>query len=45
MPVPSQATFHRLVHQLAGPAGHPHRPARTLPSPTGRRAFTPTVVL
>ncbi|MGA5799105.1 hypothetical protein ACPC4G_31965 [Streptomyces cellulosae] len=45
VPVPSQATFYRLVHQFAGPAGHPHRPARTLPSPTGGRAFTPTVAL
>ncbi|CAM5640160.1 hypothetical protein [Streptomyces afghaniensis 772] [Streptomyces afghaniensis] len=45
VPVPSQATFYRLVHQLAGPAEHPHRPARTLPSPTGGRAFTPTVAL
>lgn len=43
--MPSQATFYRLVHQLAGPAEHPHRPARTLPSPAGRRAFTPTVAL
>ncbi|MFH9431957.1 hypothetical protein ACH4JZ_27185 [Streptomyces sp. NPDC017615] len=43
--VPSQATFYRLVHQLAGPAEHPHRPARILPSPAGRRAFTPTVAL
>ncbi|MFF5611215.1 hypothetical protein ACFY65_33300 [Streptomyces cellulosae] len=45
VPVPSQATFYRLVHQFAGPAGHPRRPARTLPSPTGGRAFTPTVAL
>ncbi|MEV5462843.1 hypothetical protein AB0L17_31835 [Streptomyces cellulosae] len=45
MPVPSQATFYRLVHQFAGPAGHPRRPACTLPSPTGGRAFTPTVAL
>ncbi|MFF1284500.1 transposase [Streptomyces sp. NPDC058299] len=45
VPVPSQATFYRLVHQLAGPAEHPHRPAGTLPSPTGGRAFTPTVAL
>ncbi|WP_405680192.1 transposase [Streptomyces sp. NBC_01238] len=45
VPMPSQATFYRLVHQFAGPAEHPHRPARTLPSPTGGRAFTPTVAL
>ncbi|SMF87511.1 Mu transposase C-terminal domain-containing protein, partial [Streptomyces sp. Amel2xC10] len=45
VPAPSQATFYRLVHQLADPAEHPHRPARTLPSPTGGRAFTPTVAL
>ncbi|WP_439813209.1 hypothetical protein [Streptomyces sp. P9-2] len=45
VPVPSQATFYRLVHQFAGPAGHPRRPACTLPSPTGGRAFTPTVAL
>ncbi|WP_254886084.1 DDE-type integrase/transposase/recombinase [Streptomyces sp. NA02950] len=45
VPVPSQATFYRLVHQLADPAEHPHRPARTLPSPADGRAFTPTVAL
>ncbi|WP_326589279.1 Mu transposase C-terminal domain-containing protein [Streptomyces brevispora] len=45
VPAPSQATFYRLVHQLADPSEHPHRPARTLPSPAGRRAFTPTVAL
>ncbi|WP_406117685.1 Mu transposase C-terminal domain-containing protein [Streptomyces sp. NBC_00989] len=45
VPTPSQATFYRLVHRLAHPADHPHRPARTLPSPTGGQAFTPTVAL
>ncbi|MEW2489324.1 Mu transposase C-terminal domain-containing protein [Streptomyces sp. NPDC048411] len=45
VPTPSQATFYRLVHQLADPAEHPHRPARALPSPAGRGTFTPTVAL
>lgn len=45
VPLPSQATFYRLVHQLADPTEHPHRPTRTGNSPAGRRAFTPTVAL
>ncbi|MFF3584914.1 hypothetical protein [Streptomyces mirabilis] len=45
MPTPSQSTFYRLVHQLADPAEHPHRPAHAFPAPTDRRAFTPTVAL
>jgi transposase InsO family protein len=45
VPMPSQATFYRLVNQLADPAEHPHRPARSLNTPAGRRAFTPTVAL
>ncbi|MFF7977378.1 transposase [Streptomyces sp. NPDC007905] len=45
VPMPSQATFYRLIHQLAGPAEHPHRPAAGPNTPAGRRAFTPTVAL
>ncbi|GAA2623838.1 Mu transposase C-terminal domain-containing protein [Streptomyces vastus] len=45
VPTPAQATFYRLVHQLADPAEHPHRPARTLPSTARGRSFTPTVAL
>lgn len=43
--MPAQATFYRLVHQLAGPADHPARPVRTPPITEDRRGHTPTVAL
>ncbi|MFJ8469942.1 Mu transposase C-terminal domain-containing protein [Streptomyces swartbergensis] len=43
--MPAQATFYRLVHQLAGPADHPARPVRTPPITEDGRGHTPTVAL
>ncbi|MFJ2137004.1 hypothetical protein ACIOMQ_40565 [Streptomyces sp. NPDC087845] len=45
VPMPPQATFYRLVRQLAHPADHPGRPVRNPPITEGRRAMTPTVAL
>ncbi|GAA1934161.1 DDE-type integrase/transposase/recombinase [Streptantibioticus ferralitis] len=45
VPLPSQATFYRLVRQLAHPADHPSRPVRTPPLTQDGRGFTPTVAL
>ncbi|MFF5189357.1 hypothetical protein ACFY30_37260 [Streptomyces sp. NPDC000345] len=45
VPMPAQATFYRLVRQLAGPADHPAHPARTPPITEDGRGHTPTVAL
>ncbi|MFJ2915423.1 transposase [Streptomyces sp. NPDC087228] len=45
VPMPPQATFYRLVRQLAHPADHPGRPVRNPPITEGGRAMTPTVAL
>ncbi|MFD3456997.1 Mu transposase C-terminal domain-containing protein [Streptomyces sp. NPDC058691] len=45
VPMPSPATFYRLVNQLAHPADHPGRRVRTPPINQDGRAFTPTVAL
>ncbi|BET45103.1 DDE-type integrase/transposase/recombinase [Kitasatospora aureofaciens] len=45
VPMPAQATFYRLVRQLAGPADHPARPVRTPPITEDGRGHTPTVAL
>ncbi len=45
VPMPAQATFYRLVHQLAHPADHPARPVRNPPITEDGRAMTPTVAL
>ncbi|GAB2885011.1 Mu transposase C-terminal domain-containing protein [Streptomyces mayteni] len=42
---PSQASFYRLVHQLAAPTDLPGRPVGTPPLSLEGRAFTPTVAL
>lgn len=45
VPMPAQATFYRLVRQLAGPADHPARSVRTTPITEDGRGHTPTVAL
>ncbi|WP_331737782.1 transposase [Streptomyces sp. NBC_00019] len=43
--MPAQATFYRLVNQLAHPADHPGTAVRTAPITDDGRALTPTVAL
>ncbi|MGW2190024.1 transposase [Streptomyces sp. NPDC001719] len=45
VPMPAQATFYRLVHQLAHPADHPAHRVRNPPVTEDGRGFTPTVAL
>ncbi|MFF4533771.1 transposase [Streptomyces sp. NPDC001407] len=45
VPMPAQATFYRLVHQLAHPADHPAHRVRNPPITEDGRGFTPTVAL
>lgn len=45
VPMPPQATFYRLVHQLAHPADHPGRRVRNPPITEDGQGFTPTVAL
>ncbi|MFF3735506.1 transposase [Streptomyces sp. NPDC002476] len=43
--MPAQATFYRLVNQLAHPADHPARRVRAAPLTDDGRKFTPTMAL
>ncbi|MEU5438230.1 hypothetical protein AB0G73_33405 [Streptomyces sp. NPDC020719] len=43
--MPAQATFYRLVNQLAHPADHPAKRVRSAPLTDDGRRFTPTVAL
>ncbi|MDT7847774.1 transposase [Streptomyces justiciae] len=45
VPMPAQATFYRLVNQLAHPADHPGTAVRTAPITDDGRPLTPTVAL
>ncbi|MDQ8708324.1 DDE-type integrase/transposase/recombinase [Streptomyces sp. LHD-70] len=45
VPMPAQATFYRLVNQLAHPADHPAHRVRSAPLTDDGHRFTPTVAL